>query len=49
VLLDDHEYDASTFTARQITWTLTDTYSVVTGDQPDFTLHVTLYRGVTHP
>lgn len=31
VLLADHEYNASTFAARQITSTLTDTYSAVTG------------------
>jgi citrate synthase len=31
VLLADHEYNASTFAARQITSTLTDTYSAITG------------------
>jgi citrate synthase len=31
VLLADHEYNASTFAARMITSTLTDTYSAVTG------------------
>lgn len=31
VLLADHEFNASTFAARQITSTLTDTYSAVTG------------------
>lgn len=31
VLLADHEYNASTFAARQITSTLTDVYSAVTG------------------